>query len=219
MKCPHCGIHFHDNWDQNQFVRNGDHFFDDQGSWVYRTAVCPECDRTTIEIGQPFDTMGNLLWAQVFPVGANRGPVPEEVPERTAKDYLEACNVLPISAKASVALSRRCLQHMLRSHGYTAKDLAKEIDLLLNETDPLKALPIRLRETIDAIRNFGNFAAHLNEDKATLEIIDVEPHEADWCLETIEELFEHFYVGPAIAAAKKAALNAKLASGGKPQAK
>jgi hypothetical protein len=30
------------------------------------------------------------------------------------------------------------------------------------------------------IRNFGNFAAHPNENKATLEIIDVEPHEAEW---------------------------------------
>jgi hypothetical protein len=25
---------------------------------------------------------------------------------------------------------------------------------------------------------------------------------AEWCLETIEELFEHFYVGPAAAKAK-----------------
>jgi Domain of unknown function (DUF4145) len=172
----------------------------------------------TIEIGTS-DSMGNVMWGQVFPVGANRGPVPKDVPEHIAQDYVEACNVLPISAKASAALSRRCLQHMLRDHCYKAKDLANEIDLLLNETNPLKALPAKLRETIDAIRNFGNFAAHPNENKATLEIIDVEPHEAEWCLETIEELFEHFYVGPAIAAAKKAALNAKLASGGKPQAK
>jgi hypothetical protein len=29
---------------------------------------------------------------------------------------------------------------------------------------------------------------------------------AKWCLETIEELFKHFYVGPAAAKAKKAAL-------------
>ena len=51
------------------------------------------------------------------------------------------------------------------------------------------------------------------------EVIEVEPHEAEWCLEVIEELFEHFYVGPETAKAKKAALNAKLAAGGKPPAK
>jgi hypothetical protein len=54
---------------------------------------------------------------------------------------------------------------------------------------------------------------------ATLQIIDVEPHEAEWCLETIKELFDHFYVGPAIAKAKKAALDAKLAAAGKPPSK
>jgi hypothetical protein len=219
MKCSHCGINFHENWSASWLTRSGSQLSDKDGGWLYRTALCPSCEKVTIEIGQTIDAMGNVLWAQVYPVGANRGPVPNDVPERISKDYVEACNVLPISAKASAALSRRCLQNMLRSHGYTAKDLAKEIDLLLNETDPLKALPIRLRETIDAIRNFGNFAAHPNEDKATLEIIDVEPHEAEWCLETIEELFEHFYVGPAVAAARKAALNAKLAAGGKPPAK
>jgi hypothetical protein len=44
-------------------------------------------------------------------------------------------------------------------------------------------------------------------------------NQAEWCLETIEELFEHFYVGPAAAMVKKAALNAKLAAGGKPPVK
>jgi hypothetical protein len=68
-----------------------------------------------------------------------------DVPPEIAVDYVEACNVLPISAKASAALSRRCLQNMLHADGYKAKDLAKEIDLLLNETDPKKALPHKLR--------------------------------------------------------------------------
>ncbi|WP_082077120.1 DUF4145 domain-containing protein [Bradyrhizobium sp. LTSPM299] len=158
-------------------------------------------------------------WRQIFPIGANRGPVPAQVPEPIANDYVEACNVLPISPKASAALSRRCLQNMLRAAGYKNKDLAREIDMLLAEPDPKKALTQRLRETIDAIRNFGNFSAHPIDDKTTLQVIDVDPHEAEWCLEVIEELFDLFYVGPALAAAKKAALNAKLAAGGKPPAK
>jgi hypothetical protein len=224
MKCPHCGTGFHDNWSTQHFVRSQHQHrlitqIDGFGSWEYRSAHCPGCQDVVIEIAKA-DEHGNFGdWRQVYPIGANRGPVPAEVPPTVAQDYVEACNVLPISAKASAALSRRCLQHMLRSHGYEARDLAHEIGLLLAEADPLKALPRRLRDTIDTIRHFGNFAAHPNEDKATLEIIDVEPEEAEWCLETIEELFEHFYVGPAVAAAKKAALNAKLASGGKPLAK
>lgn len=219
MKCPHCGIAFHDNWVSNRFTRHNEGLRDKQGFWRYRNAICPECKNVTIEIGQVVDDFGNMLWAMIYPCGINRGPVPQEVPEPIAQDYIDACKVLPISAKASAALSRRCLQHMLRSHDYKARDLAHEIDLLFNETDPFKALPLRLRQTIDGIRHLGNFAAHPNENKATLEIIDVEPHEAEWCLEVIEELFEHFYVGPAVAKAKRDALNAKLTSGGKPPAK
>ena len=40
-------------------------------------------------------------------------------------DYEEAALVLSISPKASAALSRRCLQTILREHGYGQKDLAR----------------------------------------------------------------------------------------------
>jgi hypothetical protein len=223
MKCPHCSIHFHDNWSLAYFDRSNSYLQTEvdgkKVSWMYRSALCPECRDFTIEITLGKDQIPVRIWRQVYPIGANRGPVPTDVPGSISLDYIEACNVLPISARASAALSRRCLQNMLHAAGYKSKDLAKEIDLLLNETDPRKALPHKLRETVDAIRIFGNFSAHPIDDKTTLQVIDVEPHEAEWCLETIEELFEHFYVGPAAAKAKKSALNLKLAAGGKPPAK
>jgi uncharacterized protein DUF4145 len=229
MKCPHCTVAFHDNWFAQRLVRpNGGGLSSGEGSeetvWLYRSALCPECEDFTIQVAQEFirGPMASLVvagWRQVYPIGANRGPVPPDVPQEVAEDYVEACMVLPLSAKASAALSRRCLQVMLHAHGYRARDLSKEIDLLLDETDPKKALPHRLRETVDGIRNFGNFSAHPIDDKTTLQVIDVEPHEAEWCLETIEELFEHFYVGPAAATAKKAMLDAKLAAAGKPPSK
>jgi hypothetical protein len=108
---------------------------------------------------------------------------------------------------------------MLHDHGYNARDLANEVDLILAETDPQKALPQRVRSAIDAIRNFGNFSAHPTKDTVSLEIIEVEEHEAEACLETIEELFEHFYDGPALAKERKAKLDAKLAAAGKPPSK
>lgn len=224
MKCPHCAIHFHENWDLRVFIRDADTLWEALHppfrKWGYRSATCPECKETILEITRLNQSNGLLEeWRQVHPIGANRGPVPNDVPAEIAQDYIEACNVLPISAKASAALSRRCLQNMLHAHGYKAKDLAKEIDLLLNEADPKKALPHKLRVTVDGIRNFGNFSAHPINDKTSLQVIDVEEHEAEWCLETIEELFEHFYVGPAMAKAKKATLDAKLAAAGKPPSK
>jgi hypothetical protein len=224
MKCPHCTIHFHENWDRRYMDRGrGIVESPDKGAgiyWYYRSALCPECGEVTIEIARFYDRENQGEdWRQVYPVGASRGPVDPEVPDEIREDYIEACNVLPISSKASAALSRRCLQNMLHAPGYKAKDLAKEIDLLLNEQDPKKALPHRLRETVDGIRNFGNFSAHPIDDKTTLQVIDVEPHEAEWCLQILEDMFEHFYVGPAAAKARKASLDAKLAAAGKPPSK
>jgi hypothetical protein len=217
MKCPHCGIHFHDNWiggsiDRGTRRKYGGDKEPAKTGWVYRTALCPDCKQLTIEL------MG-ASWRQVHPVGSNRGPVPPEVPKRIAADYVEACQVLPLSAKASAALSRRCLQAMLHAHGYKDRDLAREVQQLLNETDQKKVLPRPIHGTVDAIRNFGNFSAHPINDKTSLQVIDVQPQEAEWCLEILEALFEHFYVGPAAAAAKKKALDAKLNGAGKPPSK
>jgi hypothetical protein len=221
VQCPHCTINIHEGWDEHSFYYNNHSI-----GWKYRLAQCPECYSLIIQMCcsdahidsekggfTPFD------WVLIYPVSGNRGPVPPEVPAHIGQDYVEACRVLPSSPKASAALSRRCLQTILHEHGYKARDLAKEIDLLLNELDPKKGIPESLRLTVDAIRHFGNFSAHPVTDLTTLQIIDVEPEEAEWCLETVEEMFQHFYVRPTQAKARKAALDAKLASAGKPPSK
>jgi Domain of unknown function (DUF4145) len=89
----------------------------------------------------------------------------------------------------------------------------------LNESDPKKAIPQSLHDTVDAIRNFGNFGAHPINDKTALQIVEVDDHEAEWCLQILEECFEHFYVRPAAAKARKRALDEKLAAAGKPPSK
>ena len=187
------------------------------GIWDWRVNMmtCPECKQRIIKLlnrTRPLDYL-------IFPKFPKRAPIPKEVPKNISEDYIEACNVLNISPKASAALSRRCLQHILSNHGYKGRNLAKQVDAVLAETDAKKALSPALTDTIDAIRNFGNFSAHPIDDVTTNQIIPVEEYEAEFCLEIIEEMFDHFYVRPALAAKRKAALNAKLAAGGKPPAK
>ena len=99
------------------------------------------------------------------------------------------------------------------------RDLAKQIDAVLNETDARKALPNDLHITVDAVRNFGNFSAHPITDQTTLQIIDVDDQEAEWCLQIVAGLFEHYYVKPAAALKKKSDLNEKLKKAGKPPSK
>jgi hypothetical protein len=226
MRCPHCTVDFHEEWTGKFFSSSDKYrvsvpFRNTAVHWSYRTTVCSKCKDITIEIAPMSVDSETFLqnWRMIYPIGASRGPISPEVPAEIADDYIEACNVLPVSPKASAALSRRCLQNILHEAGYTAPNLAKEIDLLLNETDSRKAIPQRLRATIDSIRNFGNFGAHPINDKTALQIIEVDDHEAEWCLNILEECFEHFYVGPAAARERKAALDAKLAAAGKPPSK
>jgi hypothetical protein len=152
----------------------------------------------------------------VRPKASLRPSPPKEVPEEFASDYREAAAVLADSPKASAALSRRCLQHLIREKsGIKKADLAKEIDELITS----KSLPSHLSDAVDAVRNIGNFAAHPIKTTATGEVLPVEPGEAEWTLDVLDGLFDFYFVQPALLKARRDALNAKLASASKPPVK
>jgi Domain of unknown function (DUF4145) len=136
----------------------------------------------------------------VRPKSIARKPLSQEVPPECGKDYQEACLVLADSEKASAALSRRCLQYLLREHvGVKHSDLANEIQQVLDAGK----LPSHLAEGIDAIRNIGNFAAHPTKSQHTIEIFDVEPGEAEWSLDVLEGLFDFYFVPPFVTLVKR----------------
>ncbi len=172
---------------------------------------CPNCERVVVKA--QLRTGGKQLERWIWPTTPNR-PVPREVPEHISKEFSEAVEVLPISAKASAALPRRCLQALLSDVGASASNsLSKQIDQVMPR------LPTHLKESIDAIRNVGNFAAHPIKSIASGTVLDVELGEAEWNLETLEELFDFYYVQPARVKVKRAALEKKLKEAGKPPLK
>lgn len=228
MKCPHCLVEFHD---EVEVIYLGK---DIEGQWAIERFQCPnpKCKKdifNLINAELQHDLSGNwyvVLGANgteklskrvpIRPKGSNRPPVPKEVPKEIAEDYSESCLVLNDSLKASAALSRRALQLLLRqSAGITKGNLANEIQQVLDS----KQLPSYLSESIDAIRNIGNFAAHPLKSTSTGEIIDVERGEAEWNLEVLEMLFDFYYVQPERTKERRAALNLKLEDIGKPSMK
>jgi len=149
--------------------------------------------------------------SRVVPPGAARPPASALVPEKLAEDYDEACLVLPYSAKASAALSRRCLQHMLRKYaGVKPARLVDEIDEVINSGN----LPPHIRKSIDIVRNYGNFATHPIDSEKTGELIEVEAGEAEWTLDIIEALFDFYFVQPQELAEKRKKLEEKLRDSG-----
>jgi hypothetical protein len=138
--------------------------------------------------------------------------VPLEVDEDLRKDFKEAALTLKISPRASAALSRYCLQKLLRNKaGASSGDLIKEISEVVDSGK----LPNHIAEQLDAIRHIGNFAAHPNEDKKSGAIIEVEDAEAEWCLETLRDLLDFYCVQPVRTQKRKAALNEKLEAAGR----
>jgi hypothetical protein len=159
--------------------------------------------------------LNNMLASvRVWPKGVARTPIPSEVTtSKIVEDYKEACLVLADSPKASAALSRRCLQNLLReAAGVNPGDLYDEIQQVLDA----KTLPSTIADNIDAVRAIGNFGTHPIKSKVTGQIVDVEPAEAEWNLDVLESLFDFYYVMPARAKAKKDALNQKMQAAGKP---
>jgi hypothetical protein len=140
----------------------------------------------------------------------------KDVPSDYVKDYEESYAIHSDSPKASATLSRRLLQKLLEDKGNVKKgDLSYEIQQVIDS----KQLPKSTADCIDAVRNIGNFAAHSLKSTATGQIIDVEPGEAEWNLDTLELLFDDYFVKPADIMRKQNALNQKLQSLGKPPMK
>lgn len=182
--------------------------------WHIKHCKCPSCQKRIFILfqrkipGTQVSISDRFFSAMVYPSGTSRSPVPPEVPQDIASDYSEACMVLSISPKASAALSRRCLQHLLRNAANVpAGDLYNEIQDAISNS----RMPSYLADQVDQIRKIGNMSAHPMKSKQTGMIVEVEPHEAEWTLDVLELLFDFYYVQPAIAKAKAAQLVAKVA--------
>lgn len=214
-KCPHClhDVYFNDA--RVGMPGSAGYFTEGQvgcsgelETVIVHFLICPNCQhvvaRSSVKIGDK--TEERLVWPPT-----TLRLVPPEVPEHIKKDYLEAANVLPISPKASAALSRRCLQTVLtEAGGAKSGDLSSQIDGVL------PSLPTHLAGNVDAIRIMGNFAAHPIKSKSSGEVVEVEPGEAEWNLDVLDGLFDFYYVQPERTKQRKAALNLKLKEAGKP---
>src|SRR6266511_3748147 len=214
MKCPHCLVEVLPSFVM-EFVGQ-----DRDGGWAVEYMKCPNpsCERLIVQLaeGEPISTSRGLKLhlvrtrTLVRPRGANR-PAPPEVPKVYADEYREACLVLADSPKASAALARRNLQRLLREVAKVQPhDLADEIQEMLDR----KELPWRLAEQIDGVRNIGNFSAHPIKSHSTGEIVDVEPGEAEWNLDTLEGFFDFYFVLPARIKERRDALDRKLKDAG-----
>jgi hypothetical protein len=225
MLCPHCGqgIHFEEQKDKPVYSYDK---LDKAGLGVELAhGFCPQCEEIIIilregkyKMSGDFDEILTDISKEeiLYPKVVLPKALDNSIPAIYRNDFKEACAVLTLSLKASAAISRRLLQHILREEYKIKKgSLDKEIEEFIH----LGHIPSHISEAVDAVRNIGNFAAHPLKDTNSGEIIDVEPGEAEWLLEVMEALFNFTFVQPQKIQERRYKLNQKLAAMGKPPLK
>jgi len=209
MQCPHC-------LKEVYFLPVKDEHLGDDSSGHFKIYVtkCPACYLLIIKllVGKIASSYsreyieGTVFEVMVHPSIKGRVPIGEGVPNDLLSDYDEACKVLHLSPKASAALSRRCLQAIIREHlSITERTLFEEIE----KASQLPSLPSDMSGDLHTLREMGNSAAHPMKNPNTGVIINIVPEEAEYMLEIIEHLFDHLFIAPKKRADRRKGFKAK----------
>ena len=212
MRCPHCDIGVSESWRDAapHLVLRDPEQEDFSAELSLASMYCPECHRPVIKLLR-LTQDGSEEWF-VYPRGeASRRTADRAVPPEKRVDYEEAAAVLPTSAQASAAISRRLIQSILSEGGYSGQHLDKQIVAFI--ADPKN--PSRLKENLDYLRELGNFSTHEIKSARTGEVMRVEPGEAEWCLEVLDGLLDFYHVGPARDAHRRRQFNERVAEAGR----
>jgi len=217
MRCPYCTKEIHFEATKASAYPHGERSTATRGFDIAH-GFCPSCSNLLVLVrdGKFHTGFADLDYLDpvkkeevVYPKGASAREIPDEVPPEYREQFEEAETVLPMSPKASAALSRRLLQAVLREHfKIKPSTLAKEIAAFI-ET---KGSPSYIVEALDAVRKIGNFAAHPLKNTNTGTVVDVDPGEAEWLLETIESLFDFAFVQPLRLTKRRQTLDKKMSS-------
>lgn len=189
MKCPICFEGIHESWNNiNQQIHSEDH------TYQLSRMNCPQCSNDLIKFTK-YEKRIIKETGFLIPLTQKQKPLPDFIPETFVKLYEESYSIMHLSSGASAALSRTCLQLLLRKYGKVKHGkLYDEIQQVIDS----KNLPSELEDTINIIRENGNNATHPNKNDNPSEIILVDYEEAKWGLEILDSLFEHYIIKPHI---------------------
>lgn len=146
---------------------------------------CPNCGQISVEaigVRGQFENMH----VHIRPT-STCNQFPDYIPQQIRSDYEEASAIVSLSPKASAALSRRCLQGMIRDFwGIKKEKLADAVSELKGK------IPEKQWKVIDGVRHIGNISATMEKDVNL--IVDVKPVEAKDLVKLIEILLNQWYV-------------------------
>jgi len=201
MHCPHCStiIHFHGEHHVYRMTGNSG----SPSGYELTEGFCPSCNQLIVHM-----SIGEYRWIEdqgeitnvveeqfLYPKFLKRA-LDAAIPQKYGQMFNEAVAVLSASPRASAALSRRLLQQLLREEFKIVLGENANLDLELKEFYKLPEVPGHIKNVVDEIRQIGNWAAHPLKYKSTGDIVDVEPQEAEWLLDILEDILDMRFVQP-----------------------
>lgn len=144
FSCPYCNAYAQMRWEQLVSL-NGT-------PAILKTAECFRCNQRSVW------RVSTENWKMIDPV-LSRAPLPsEDLPEACAETFMEAREIANSSPRGAAALLRLCIQELCVFLGGEGKNLNHDIALLVRA-----GLPVRVQQSLDAIRVIGNNAVHPGE--------------------------------------------------------
>jgi hypothetical protein len=238
MQCPVCSQHTPDAWEllvklvrpgyQDSITVEPPEVAHEPGHRPLRSFVSvdfmfcanPKCKQLIVRLHETLDVPPHavsnpetLTWTWLARPRRAVRPINALVPEPFRSDYLEAAAILDTSPRMSAVLSRSILADLLAKYAQlTQYKLSDQVNAFIED----KSRPRSIRENLHYLREIADFGAHTQtNDRA--EIIPVERDEAEWTLRVIDDLFEHFIVGPEKDRVIRERFDKKLADAGRNQ--
>ena len=156
FNCPFCKAYANQLWFNLSYYSGGYKDIAQHGS---KACFCTHCKKFSIW----------HEWKMIFPEFLGIDPPSGDLNADVQKDYQEAGSILQKSPRGAAALLRLAIQKLITQLGEKGDDLNTSIGNLVR-----KGLPVRVQQSLDALRVIGNEAVHpgeldLRDDQSTAE--------------------------------------------------
>jgi hypothetical protein len=175
--CPHCGKN-HVAYSSDAHAR-----VTPNENWHLGRCQNPDCGRVALI------QIANSIVKVLYPLGSYTLNSSAQISQAIRDDFQEAGQCLAAGCpKASMVMSRRALQRILKEQGCGQHNLVDAIDHAIKQGIVRKQWHPMLEE----IRKFGNLGAHPDDDQ----LVNCTPQNAGTLLGFVRHLIEELYELP-----------------------
>jgi Domain of unknown function (DUF4145) len=177
-QCPHCGV----KHVQARQVLGAVSQADGHDTWNVMACQNPTCGHYILVIVDPAARVKSI-----HPAGHHEFEATVDIPEVLRADFREAGRCLDAACfKASMVMSRRALQRVLKAQGCEHRKLVDAINAAIKQGVLRKAF----HSLAEEVREYGNLSAHPDDDQLDNATKEAAEHVMEFVRLIVEEFYE-----------------------------